>query len=53
MTFWQEIPLRTVHKVKVDALSFDQNNPRYSSDKGMPHETDKEIVLFLYETSDL
>ncbi|MFB4385850.1 hypothetical protein RAC79_21815 [Agrobacterium sp. LR_9] len=53
MTWWQAIPLREAAKVEVSKLSFDQSNPRYSSDKGMPHETDEDIVTFLNETSDL
>lgn len=51
--FWLSIPLNSAHQIEVSKLSFDQNNPRYSSDKGMPHSTDEEIISFLYETSDL
>ena len=53
MTWWNEISVNTVEKIEVSRLNFDQSNPRYSSDKGMPHESDEEIVSFLNETSDL
>lgn len=53
MSWWSDIPLNTTNKVKVAKLSFDKENPRYSSDKGLPHDTDEEIVAFLNETSDL
>ena len=53
MAWWQNIPLKQTYKVEVARLSFDQSNPRYSSDKGLPHENDEQIINFLYETSDL
>ena len=51
--WWNEISLRKTKKVEVKKLNFDQDNPRYSSDKGLPHETDEEIAVYLNETSDL
>ena len=53
MTWWKDIPAQTSQTVEVTKLSFDQRNPRYSSDKGLPHTSDEEIVRFLDETSDL
>ncbi len=53
MTWWQDIPVRTAFSVEFAKLSFDKENPRYSSDKGMPHSTDEEITRFLDETADL
>lgn len=51
--FWDDIELRKTTKVPVANLSFDKHNPRYTSDKGLPHDTDEEIISFLAETSDL
>ncbi len=34
-------------------LAFDKKNPRYTGDKGLPHDTEAEIIEFLNETSDL
>ncbi len=53
MPWWEQIPLKRASKLAVNKLSFDQENPRYSSDKGLPHENDEQIATFLYETSDL
>lgn len=53
MPWWDEIPLRETYKEEISKLSFDKKNPRYSSDKGLPHETDEEIIRFLDGTSDL
>lgn len=53
MAWWKSIPLREPYPAEVDRLSFDLENPRYTSDKGLPHSNDREIIQFLYQTSDL
>lgn len=53
MTWWQDIPACAPQVIEVSKLSFDQRNPRYSSDKGLPHTSDEEIIRFLDETADL
>ena len=53
MPWWEDIELKVATQISVDRLSFDRDNPRYSSDKGLPHDTDEQIVVFLNETSDL
>ena len=54
MLWWEEeLKLRTPTEVEASYLSFDRKNPRYSSEKELPHETDEDIVRFLAETSDL
>ncbi len=53
MQWWEDISLEEATPVPTAQLSFDTENPRYSSDKGLPHETDEQIVVFLHETSDL
>ena len=51
--WWEAIPLKQNYPLSPSKLSFDKENPRYSDDKGLPHETDADIIQFLDETSDL
>lgn len=53
VVWWEKIPEKTPTHLEVAALSFDKRNPRYSSEKGLPHTTDEEIVRYLDETADL
>ena len=53
MTWWNKIKLEVAQEWDVKDLSFDQENPRYSAEKGLPHSTDNEIIIYLDMTSDL
>lgn len=54
MSWWEEnVPEKIPTKIDPARLSFDRDNPRYSGDKGLPYDTDEDIVRFLSETSDL
>lgn len=46
-------PLSKTATINPDKLVFDKSNPRYTPDKGLPHETEPEIIQFYDQTSDL
>lgn len=46
-------PLSKTAAINPNKLVFDKINPRYTPDKGLPHETEPEIIQFYDQTSDL
>ena len=48
-----EIPFHQPHKVGLEVLRFDPENPRFTPDSDLDGSSDVDVIKFFYRTADL